>query len=580
MTDWLMDTLVWTAVLIGGVLLVRRPVARWFGPQVAYALWLLPMARLVLPPITLPAWMAPADIPQDFESAVLPATAPASPVATQEGAWEALAHPGAAASDPALSTTPAYGLEALPLVEIVGAIWLIGAAIFLWRRFASYFDLRDDLLRGAREVGRSGRIRLVETPGIAAPLAFGVIDPVIALPEGFMASHDRRARDLALEHEFAHHRGHDLLINVAVQPLFAMHWWSPLGHYGWLALRRDQEAACDARVVERRPVEDRAAYAALIAGFAAGPRLSLAAPMACPVLGDKSIIHRLRSLNMTDTSPRRRWTGRSLLGAAVLALPLTASIGYAASEIAAPPAPPAPPEPPMVGDLGEAPPAPPAPPALPGGEMPPAPPVPPVPPAPPRIASLGALDGQNLRVDVSVDERDGERTVTVIRNGKRYTGEEAERMLEQMEIDLEAQGRAIEREVEKSVAMAERHARLAERHALISEREAERIEREVEREAQRTALRHEAAAASHAVRVNTVLECSGDNLTRVSSAGSATTVSICAENIKRTAMSAARESLRQARAAIKADRNLSSKERAEALRGIDEAIREMDDQIS
>ena len=59
MTSWLFDTLVWTAALIALVLVLRRPVARMFGPHLAYALWLLPMLRLLFPPITLPAWMAP-----------------------------------------------------------------------------------------------------------------------------------------------------------------------------------------------------------------------------------------------------------------------------------------------------------------------------------------------------------------------------------------------------------------------------------------------------------------------------------------------------------------------------------------
>lgn len=59
---------------------------------------------------------------------------------------------------------------------------------------------------------------------------------------------------------------------------------------------------------------------------------------------------------MSETSRRRRWLGRTLLGASVLALPLTASISYAATS--AQPAPPASPAPPSA----ELPPAPPAPP--------------------------------------------------------------------------------------------------------------------------------------------------------------------------------------------------------------------------
>ncbi|OZA93079.1 MAG: hypothetical protein B7X57_06200 [Erythrobacter sp. 34-65-8] len=192
-----------------------------------------------------------------------------------------------------------------------------------------YARMRRVLLADARPVGQSGAIRLVETPVATSPVAFGVIDKVIALPPGFMAWPDRKARDLALAHELAHHRGRDLLANFAVQPLFALHWFNPLGWTGWAAMRRDQEAACDARVVEHCERAERAAYATLIAGLAAGPNIALAAPMACPVLGEKSIIQRLRSLTMTDISPRRRLLGRLLLAGGLLALPLTASISYA-----------------------------------------------------------------------------------------------------------------------------------------------------------------------------------------------------------------------------------------------------------
>src|SRR5690606_6307672 len=167
-------------------------------------------------------------------------------------------------------------------------------------------------------------------------------DKVVALPPGFMAQRDRAARDLALAHELAHHRGGDLLANFAAQPLFALHWFNPLAYAGWQAMRRDQEAACDARVVERSDRETRAAYGQVIASFAAGPRVALAAPMACPVLGDKSIIHRLRSLTMSEITPRRRMAGRALLAAGLLALPLTASISYAETmDLPEPPEPPA-----------------------------------------------------------------------------------------------------------------------------------------------------------------------------------------------------------------------------------------------
>ncbi|WP_017665571.1 M56 family metallopeptidase [Porphyrobacter sp. AAP82] len=357
MSAVLLETLVWTGVLIAAVLVLRRPVSRHFGPEAAYALWALPLLRLVVPPLTLPAWMAPAN--------TLHAAAPAPEVAAARLLSDPVLIEAAAAAPAPLAvpreTAPApeagfdlfASLADLSPLEALLALWLGSAAVFLALRFAAYFALRDGLLAEARELGRARGllgmpVRLVETPATRAPLAMGVLDPVIALPPGFLALHDRTGRDLALAHELAHHRGGDLLVNILVQPLFALHWWSPLGRYGWLALRRDQEAACDARVMARRAPTERAAYAALIARFAAAPgpahHAALTAPMACPVLGEKSIIHRLRSLAMSDPTPRRRMAGRALLGAGLLALPLTASISYAAGEsmIAAPEAPEAP----------------------------------------------------------------------------------------------------------------------------------------------------------------------------------------------------------------------------------------------
>lgn len=336
MSDFLFETLLWTGALLALVLLLRRPVAQLFGARAAYALWALPMARLLLPPLVLPGWMAPT-----------------TTAAMQETALVEMAAEAPLAGTVSMSDAPSLAVAG-PMFDWAGlmlGLWLAGAAIFLVRRYALYFRMRRELLAGARPMGEAGRVRLVETPGADGPVAFGVIDKVVALPIGFMAGQDRAARDLALAHELAHHRGHDLVCNMLVQPLFALHWFHPLGLLGWRALRRDQEAACDARVMARESRERRAAYAAVIARFAIQPRhaakLMLAAPMACPVLGDRSIVQRLKSLSMNDFSARRRWSGRLMIAAAALALPLTGSISYARSEpLPTPPHPPAPPAPP------------------------------------------------------------------------------------------------------------------------------------------------------------------------------------------------------------------------------------------
>lgn len=330
MTGFFFDTLLFTAVLIALVLVLRRPVARLFGPQAAYALWALPLLRLLLPPIELPASMAP--------------------VAESAGTAETLIVYAAEAPSAAAEA-------AIDWASFAFAVWAAGAALFLAWRTVTYLRMRRDLLDGAVAVGEAGSVRLVECPTVSAPVAFGVRDKVIALPLGFMAWHDRRARDLALAHELAHHQGHDLLINMLAQPVIALHWFNPLAWAGWRAMRRDQEAACDARVLAGQGGEVRADYGRLIAGLAGGPKvnlgLALAAPMAGPtflgpILGEKSIIHRLRSLSMPEPTKTRRRLGRGLLIGAALALPLTATIGYAAPDAPTEPAAPAAPNSPKV----------------------------------------------------------------------------------------------------------------------------------------------------------------------------------------------------------------------------------------
>ena len=359
MTAWLVDTFVYTSILIALVLVVRRPVARQFGPQLAYALWALPLIRFMMPPLVLPAWMAPAE---------QTATALAEPMMLVVSDQRA---------DPLANGGPAPEV-AIGVLDLLLPLWLAGAALFLIWRVRSYFTMRRELLTDARPVGDVSAIRMVETPAVTSPVAFGVLDKVVALPPAFMAHPDRAMRDMAIAHELAHHKGRDLLANIAAQPLLALHWFNPLAWAGWRAMRRDQEAACDMRVTAGCDRAHRAAYAQVIAEFAsADRRLSLAAPMACPVLGEKSIIHRLRSLTRDEPSAGKRRIGLASVSLAALALPFTASISYAAPESPRAPAPPSAPATPEAWGAVPLAPQPPAPENFADVPLPPEPPLPP-----------------------------------------------------------------------------------------------------------------------------------------------------------------------------------------------------------
>jgi beta-lactamase regulating signal transducer with metallopeptidase domain len=561
---FLLDTLVWTGALIGVALLLRRPVAKYLGAGAAYALWFLPLIRMLFPPVTLPAWMRP-DLSGggDAGSEVIAADLAFAPSAESGFSYSEFVSPaGTAPLD-----TP------IDLLTPLVIVWLVGAAIFMGRRFWLYGELRRELLEDARPVGEVGPIRLIETTAISGPMAFGVFDKVVALPDGFMASRERQVRDLAIAHELAHHRGHDILVNVLVQPLFAIHWFNPLGWMGWSAMRRDQEAACDARVVASRSREERAAYAAIIADFARrpqiAPRPALAAPMACPVLGDKSIIHRLRSLPMTDHSRRRRFAVRSAVAAAVFALPMTASIGYAEGIVAHVP------EEPFALQTPVAPLSPPAP------EAPDAPQA----PEPPSDREFVAAMERTIEREFDRAERDIERAERELERAResmarverdparhaRWDGRNWDQMSDkekrafkkemvQLREDL-ADGGKVQRElqqiearqVDRAESRREVQLALAEAHAEVAQVRAEAVA--------------EKAIASAPKVVMKCLDKDRAVTTKVDAKGR-TTMYVCESYGDTVALKA----LKHTRESLAADRNWSDEMRAEILADIDAEI--------
>lgn len=521
---WLVDTLLWTGVLMALVMVLRRPVSRGFGPGLAYALWLLPLLRMVMPPLTLPVTQAQAPAAAPFVVPVL---------ASEPGT-------GVAAAAPAAVTPFDYASVdyAAPLI----ALWLAGALAFLLWRFTAYHAMRRRVLAGATQIARIGAVRVVESVEVSTPVAFGVLDKVVALPRGFAAQADRTARNLALRHELQHHDGGDILLNMAMQPLFALHWFNPLSWLAWRALRCDQEAACDARVLSGESSAEREGYARLIAGFAAGARDSRPLPLACPVAGEKSIIHRLRSLTMSEPSRPRRLAGRSLVAIGAFALPLTATVTYA--QMAAPDVPDAP-EPPAA-------PAAPVAPVAPAAPAAPRAPEPPAPPAP--------VKGEQ-RV-VMIERHDGKSggkmyTREVERDGKRYV----------VKTDTPMSDAEFERQmadVDRQVADATRQADQAARQAARIEVDTRRITADAQRQ------------ADHALAVAEVSVCSGGAQGYDFSTSKGGDRDQRVAHIRVCAMGKAREGLTKARQRIAADPKMDPAIKRDVLRAMDHEIAGLD----
>jgi beta-lactamase regulating signal transducer with metallopeptidase domain len=292
MTDWLTDTLIATSLLMAFVLLVREPVRRHFGPAAAYGLWLIPALRMLMPPLT------------ETVERVIPVTSPLSPAT--------------------LAATPAPEsalIDSIDWQAIALSAWIAGAAIMLVGGLFLYRWQRREVLRDSVQLARLDGIRILRSPAVRGPMAFGILDKVIALPIDFEDRYLPDERRLAFEHELSHHRSGDLLVSHFAFALLCLQWFNPLAWLSHAAFRFDQEAACDARVLDTATGCNRAVYAQAIAKAASGRALLFAGALDRP-----RTLHRRLASMLTTPSAARRFAGKALIAlVAGAALPLTAT---------------------------------------------------------------------------------------------------------------------------------------------------------------------------------------------------------------------------------------------------------------
>ena len=545
--QWLVDTLIVTAALMALVLVLRRPVAKHFGAELAYALWAIPLARLFMPPLT--------------KTIEIPVSAPAAPDVIDGGT--AIVPAAVAAAAPAVDAMPEPSLVQSLLADadwfaIGVTVWLCGAAIFLIAQLSAYLQNRRELLEDAVEVTRIDDIRVIEIAGISGPFAFGLWQRYIALPIGFTRDYNPVERELALAHERSHHRAGDLWANFAALAMLSLHWFNPIAWMAWRAFRFDQEAACDARVLRRRTIAERQAYARAIAKAATGQTLAFASPLN----PKEKIVERLKIMKQSEASKGRKWLGGSLIGGGlVTAMAMTATVSYAVQPVA-----------PEAPDAPEAPSAPDAPDA-------------PEAPEAPSVEVDNGVYVYTLRRD------DGKKVVLRLNRPAR------QKELDRMAADAE-RSRA---DADRMIADADRAVADADRAVADADRavaDAERGRANAYAHASRVVVRSGKPGDNvielgegHTLRIQTS-DCEGKAksaafMTQTETRGGQVTrtkVVTCGQVMPDEAEIAAhiergmiegRKSMERARAEIRRNPHLSSEERAEALRDLDEGLREM-----
>ncbi len=246
----------WQAGLLALGVAVAIRVFKITAPKYRALLWsaaffasaLVPLAAFV-PGAAIGTSMITATTSTAFGASTAQLAAPASEVAI-----------GGAETSPKVFT---YGDLLAP---VGGLIWLGGAAFGLFKLIAGGVVVAR-LRRVAEPVandapGVSASIKLRSHDGVSAPLATGVLRPVILLPQIMADDLAAPSTQHALAHELAHIRRGDLIANIAEQIILCLFWWNPVLHAMRARIAENREMACDDHAVGL--MRDANGYAAAI----------------------------------------------------------------------------------------------------------------------------------------------------------------------------------------------------------------------------------------------------------------------------------------------------------------------------
>ena len=266
MLEWIASS----CALILAVLLLRRLLRGRIGPGLQYALWLLVLARLLLPVSFGAARVSVQNLVRDaderaasrvvtYVNQTAPDPVPSEPAPAQSATAQPQYTQSAAAPQSQPEAPLTETARPVMLSDILRCAWYAGmSAMALWL-IATNLAFRARLAKRARLIEYPGcKLPLYITEAVETPCLFGVLRPAIYItPE---AASEPETLAHSVEHELTHYRHGDHIWALLRCLCLVLHWYNQLV---WLAAalsRRDAELACDEATIRRLGEAERAAY--------------------------------------------------------------------------------------------------------------------------------------------------------------------------------------------------------------------------------------------------------------------------------------------------------------------------------
>ena len=241
-----------SSLLIGLLWAIDLVLRRRLRAAVRYALWLMVLVKLVLPPsLAFPTglgWWLRAAPTSEFHTVTVLA----------EGGTAAIGEtPGRSVSLPAASTLDLSG-AALVLLFTAGITtgllaWMLfrsrGVALMARAAAPPLAPLEKLLEESSQAVGFRGRVHLKVLDEPVSPALCGLLHPVILLPRSVAEQLTPPSLRVVLAHELVHLRRRDVWVNCFQAVLQCLYWWHPLVWFANRRLRQAREEAVDDTVL-------------------------------------------------------------------------------------------------------------------------------------------------------------------------------------------------------------------------------------------------------------------------------------------------------------------------------------------
>jgi beta-lactamase regulating signal transducer with metallopeptidase domain/DNA gyrase inhibitor GyrI len=274
--QWMAPMFWQASLLVLLISLIDWAVRKWIWPQVRYAVWLLVLLKLVVPPtwgspISVISWLEPAVRRSWMQVHTEPSVSVETPSpfgssAVQEKPSEKI--------EPASSLPGAFGLAGgfssketnagLSAKAWAFTVWIAGMLVFMALLILKMARLRRwHRQQRDRQVPEWFHTLLVETsrmlhlnriPAIVfakdavTPAVYGMFRPVLLLPHGYLKRLSREQAEHVLLHELCHLKRGDLWLHGLYLVLHVVYWFNPLLIWTRRQMKHVREICCDLSV--------------------------------------------------------------------------------------------------------------------------------------------------------------------------------------------------------------------------------------------------------------------------------------------------------------------------------------------